>query len=112
MLAQGGMSPLEALKAATINGAEHLGISKELGSLEPGKLADLVVLFENPLNDIRTSDKIRYVMINGRLYDAETMNEFGSDKTRNHFWWQTVKGDSFGGTFNTETHIYSVPECD
>lgn len=112
MLAQGGMSPLEALKAATINGAEHLGISKELGSLEPGKLADLVVLFENPLNDIRTSDKIRYVMINGRLYDAETMNEFGSDKTRNHFWWQTVKGDSFGGTFDAETHVYSVPECD
>ncbi|MGV3508239.1 MAG: amidohydrolase family protein [Sphingobacteriaceae bacterium] len=112
MLAQGGMSPLEVLKAATINGAEHLGISKELGSLEPGKLADLVVLFENPLNDIRTSDKIRYVMINGRLYDAETMNEFGSDKTRNHFWWQTVKGDSFGGTFDTETHVYSVPECD
>lgn len=113
MLAQGGMTALEAIRSATINGAEYLGISRELGSLEPGKLADLIVLNENPLNDIRNSDKIKYVMINGRLYDAETMNEVGTDRIRGDFWWQTLKGENFGGLVSdAETHTYTVPECD
>ena len=75
MLAQGGMTPLEALRCATINGARYLGWEKDLGSLEPGKLADLVVLDRNPLENIRNSDSVRFVMINGRLHDAATMNE-------------------------------------
>ncbi|MBC8052666.1 MAG: PD40 domain-containing protein [Sphingobacteriaceae bacterium] len=112
MLAQGGMTPLQAIRSATLNGAEYLGISKELGSLEPGKLADLIVLSENPLNDIRTSDKIKYVMINGRLFDAETMNENGTEKTRGKFWWQSNRGESFGLTSGSETHTFAVPECD
>ena len=112
MLAQGGMSPLEAIRSATINGAELLGMAKELGSLEAGKLADLIVLDENPLIDIRNSDKIKYVMVNGRLYDAETMNEHNAEKQRGKFWWQTNKGESFGLSTNTETHIFGVPECD
>ncbi|HXI01290.1 MAG TPA: amidohydrolase family protein [Sphingobacteriaceae bacterium] len=114
MLAQGGMAPLEAIRSATLNGAEYLGMSKELGSLQAGKLADLIVLDENPLEDIRNSEKIKYVMVNGRLYDANTMNEVGNlEKIRNKFWWQTGRGENFSfGSLNTETHIFTTPVCD
>ena len=75
MLAQGGMTPMEALAAATINPARSLGLDRELGSLEAGKLADLVVLDRNPLENIRNTDSVSMVMVNGRLYDAATLNE-------------------------------------
>ncbi|MEX2189285.1 MAG: amidohydrolase family protein, partial [Bacteroidota bacterium] len=89
MLQQGGMTSLEALRCATLNGARYLGLEKDLGSLESGKLGDLVVLSKNPLEDIRNSDSVRFVMINGRLYDAETMNEIGnSPKQRPKFHWE------------------------
>ncbi|MGN6178215.1 MAG: amidohydrolase family protein [Mucilaginibacter sp.] len=95
MLAQGGMTPLQAIRCATINGASYLGMEKEIGSLEVGKLADLIVLNDNPLDDIRNSDHIKYVMVNGRLYDSESMNEIGNhEKPRLHFWWQMTHGES------------------
>jgi len=72
---RGGMSPLQALQTATVNPAKHLGFWHDIGSLEEGKLADLVILDANPLDDIRNSDKISKVMLGGRLYDAKTMNE-------------------------------------
>lgn len=75
MFAQGGMTPLEALRAGTIDGARYLGMDKDLGSLEAGKLADIVVLDRNPLEDIRNSEYVDQVMVNGRLFDAETMRE-------------------------------------
>lgn len=113
MLAQGGMSPLQAIRSATLNGAEYLGMSKEIGSLEPGKLADLIVMEDNPLDDIRNTEKIKFVMLNGRLYDAETMNETGSrEKTHNKFWWQTGKSEGFNLSTNSDTFIYTHPECD
>jgi Tol biopolymer transport system component len=71
----GGMSEHDALRAATVLGAEGLGMARDLGTLEAGKLADLVVLERNPLDDIRNSAAIRYVMKNGRLYEGETLNE-------------------------------------
>ena len=86
--AQGGMSPIEALKAATITPARALGYVADLGSLESGKLADLVVIDADILADIYQTDKVSMVMLNGRLYEAKTLNETvtGSRKTQPFYW--------------------------
>jgi imidazolonepropionase-like amidohydrolase/Tol biopolymer transport system component len=95
MLAQGGMSPMEALRAATINGAAYLGMETEIGSLEKGKLADLIVLDRNPLENIRNTDSVNMVMLNGRLYDAATMDEIGNHpRKRKPFYWETERKDT------------------
>ncbi len=87
--ARGGFTPLQALKVGTILPARKLGMEKDIGSLEVGKLADLVVLDANPLQDIRNSDKIASVMINGRLYDATTMNEIVTgNRIRAPYYWE------------------------
>jgi imidazolonepropionase-like amidohydrolase len=88
-LVQGGMTPHQALRCATLFGAEYLGLDQDLGSIAPGKLADLVVLDQNPLDNIRHSESIRYVMLNGRLYDTATMNEAGNHpRERTPFFWE------------------------
>jgi len=78
MLQQGGMSNHEALRAATLHGAEYLGLENDIGSLAAGKLADLVVLDRNPLENIRHSTSIAYVMTNGRLYNGATLAQMGN----------------------------------
>jgi hypothetical protein len=89
MFAQGGMTPLEAIRVATINGAKYIGLDGELGSLEEGKLADLIVLGANPLDDIRNTEQVELVMVNGRLYDAATLNEIGNHQAeRPPFYWE------------------------
>lgn len=75
MLQQGGMTNHEALRCATWMGARSIGLDNELGSIRPGLLADLIVIDGNPLLDIRQSENVLYTMINGRLYDAKTLNQ-------------------------------------
>ena len=92
MLQQGGMSNLEALRAATIDGARYLGLDADIGSLEKGKLADLIVLDRNPLENIRNSESIALVVLNGRVYDAKTLNEVGTrQRERPRLWWETER---------------------
>jgi imidazolonepropionase-like amidohydrolase len=87
MLTQGDMTAMQALQCATINGAKYLGMERDLGSLEAGKLADLVVLDRNPLANIRDTESINMVMLNGRLYDKD-LNEVGSAVKRPRFWFE------------------------
>lgn len=89
MMAQGGMTPLEALATATINPAREFGMDHALGSLETGKLADIIVIDGDPLSDIRVTDKVTHTMVNGRLFDATTMDQLVPTKQkRAPFSWQ------------------------
>ncbi|MES2328758.1 MAG: amidohydrolase family protein [Bacteroidota bacterium] len=74
-LQMGGLTNMEALQAATIMGAEGLGIQKDLGSIQIGKIADLMILNSNPLDDIHNSKDIKYVMKDGVLYNGDTLDE-------------------------------------
>ena len=86
---RGGMSPVQSLRAGTIESARSLGMDRDIGSLEVGKLADLVILTADPSADIRNSDDIERVMLGGRLYDARTMNEVVTgDARRLPYWWE------------------------
>jgi len=89
LLAEGGMSNLHVLRTATLNGPRTLGFAKQVGSLQVGKLADLLVLDRNPLEDIHNTNTVRFTMVNGRLYDAYTMNEIGNfARPRGKFYWE------------------------
>jgi Tol biopolymer transport system component/predicted amidohydrolase len=87
-LAMGGMSPREVLKAATIDGARIIGFEADLGTIEVGKLADLSVLDRNPLENIRNTNSVRYVMKNGELYEADTLTQIWPNrKPLPPLWW-------------------------
>ena len=88
-IASGGMDAHDALRVATINGAEYLGMEDHLGSLEAGKLADFIVLDDNPLTDVRHSESVRMTIVNGVVYDADTMNELWPEpRERGRFHFQ------------------------
>jgi Tol biopolymer transport system component len=87
-LASGGWKPLEVLRAATLHGAEAIGYAQDLGSLETGKLADLIVLASDPLQDIHNTNSIRYVMKNGELFEGDTLDRTWPDrKPLPRLWW-------------------------
>jgi imidazolonepropionase-like amidohydrolase len=89
---RGGMSPMEALRAGTIVPATSLGMDADIGSLEVGKLADLVVLDADPTADIRNSEKVYRVMLGGRMYDPLTMNEVVTGtRVRAPYWWEQTR---------------------
>lgn len=90
---RGGMTPVEALRAGTIESARSLGYAKDIGSIEPGKLADMVILDADPTADIRNSERVSKVMLNGRLYDAATLNEeVTGTRKRPAYWWEGAPG--------------------
>ncbi|MEM6966516.1 MAG: amidohydrolase family protein [Bacteroidota bacterium] len=111
MFVQGGMTNMQALRAATINGATYLGMQDEIGSLKKGKLADLIVMEKNPLENIRNSETVQYTMINGRLYDAATMNEIGNyDNKRLPFYFEK-EGGANNLPFIQSTNSFMPASC-
>jgi adenine deaminase len=95
MFAIGGMSNMESLKTGTINPARALGLDRELGSLEPGKLADLVVLDANPLENIRNSTSVSMTMAGGRLFDSNLQIVAGGQGGFKPFWFNEQAGGSY-----------------
>lgn len=108
-MAAGGMKPHDVLRVATIFGAEAIGFGQDLGSLEAGKLADLLVLDANPLEDIHNTNTIRYVMKNGRMYEGETLDEIWPRKKPldKQWWWDGSPGGVSAGELE---HQDVIPE--
>jgi imidazolonepropionase-like amidohydrolase len=80
MLEQGGLTPHEALRCATYMGARAICMDHRLGSVQPGMLADLIVIDGNPLENVRLSQNVTYVMVGGRLYNARTLKQLAPEE--------------------------------
>jgi imidazolonepropionase-like amidohydrolase len=105
MFVQGGMTPHEALRAGTLNGARYVGLDGDIGSLEVGKLADIAIIAGDPLLDIRESEKVHYTVIDGRIFDAATMAELGNQpRDPSPLWWQIDGKQRPEGALALPTH--------
>jgi imidazolonepropionase-like amidohydrolase len=91
-LASGGLSEHETLRAVTLHGAEAIGLDADVGSLEAGKLADILILDRNPLEAIENTNSVRQVMKNGEIYEAATLDQIWPEKKPlpKQFWWDDV----------------------
>ena len=88
----GAMTNAQAIEAATLTGARHLGLDRDLGSLEVGKIADLYVVEGDPLADLKAARNVVWVMKDGVLYDAATMNRITPrPQTREPLIWEAAR---------------------
>ena len=96
-LSHGGFDNFEVLRAATRHGAEMIGVSEDIGTVEVGKLADLVVLDSNPLDDISNTTDLMYVVKGGVIYEAATLNEIwpNQKKLPEPSWLNQIPTNSF-----------------
>jgi hypothetical protein len=82
MLSSGGMTPMEVLRCATVNGSKIVGRPQDIGSIEVGKLADLLILDKNPLDDIHNTNSVHWVMKNGELFEGETLDQIWPEQKK------------------------------
>ena len=89
MLSSGGMTPMEVLRCATVNGSKIVGRPLDIGSIEPGKLADLLILDKNPLEDIHNTNSVHWVMKNGELFEGDTLDQIWPEQKKLEplFFW-------------------------
>jgi Tol biopolymer transport system component len=89
MLSSGGMTPMEVLRCATVNGSHIVGRPQDIGSIEPGKLADLLILDKNPLQDIHNTNTVHWVMKNGELFEGDTLDQVWPEQKKLEplFFW-------------------------
>jgi len=100
-VASAGMNNYDALKVATIKGARAIGLDGDLGSIETGKLADIVILEKNPLEDLRNTNTLTHVIKNGKVFEANTLDEvWPEEKKAEKFNWQTKKPMGLPGVKN------------
>ena len=89
---------MDALKIATIKGAEAIGLDTDLGSLEAGKIADILIMAQNPLDNLRHTNTLTHVVKNGVVYDANTLDEVAPvEKTAKPYLWQTKRPENIPG---------------
>lgn len=100
-VASGGMSNMDALKVATIHGTKAIGLDKDLGTIEAGKIADILIMDKNPLDNLRNTNTLTHVIKNGVVYDANTLDEVApAEKKAEPFTWQTKRPENIPGIKN------------
>jgi uncharacterized protein (TIGR02246 family) len=117
LLVEAGLTPLQALQAATLNPARFFGLLDDLGTIAEGKLADVVLLDANPLDDIRNTRRIRAVVVNGRLLDGVAIDRMLADVERARAAPDATRGQPTGAHLDTQTlepgtRVYDVIYAD